>query len=160
MRILPHQQNTGAFFVAVLEKVTALNTKEKPFKVGDTPIENSADSINGAAETKNKRLCEENLPPIQRKRIKKSVYKEDPFVFFKEDEVVWPDIKDFYKISDAFDSTCLLTRCHVGKKKNIYLTSAALRDLVIQNQANIKFINTGVKTFVRSDNRNMKCAFR
>lgn len=160
MRILPHQQNTGAFFVAVLEKTSALNMKEKLSKAGDADTEKPTDSTNDAAETKNKRLCDESLPPLQRKRLKKSVFKEDPFVFFKEDEVVWPEIKDFYKISDAFDSTCLLTRCHVGKKKNIYLTSPALRDLVIQNQAAIKFINTGVKTFVRSDNRNMKCAFR
>lgn len=146
--------------MAVLEKVTALNTKEKQSRVVESNIENSADATNDAPETKNKRPCEENLPPIQRKRSKKGVFKEDPFVFFKGDEVVWPDIKDYYKISDNFDPTCLLTRCHVGKKKNIYLTSPALRDLVIQNQASIKFINTGVKTFVRSDNRNMKCAFR
>lgn len=88
------------------------------------------------------------------------MYKEDPFVFFTKDEAVWADIKSFYKISDDFDCTCLLTRCEAGKKKNIYLTSPAIRDLVIQNQASIKFINTGVKTFVRSDNKNMKCAFR
>lgn len=156
MRILPHQQNTGAFFVAVFEKVTPLNIQDKSSKVGDVTDGNSAEST----EVKNKRPCDENLPAPQRKKMKTNVYKEDPFVFFQPDEKVWPEIKDFYKISDDFDSTCLLTRCHVGKKKNIYLTSPALRDLVVQNQATIKFINTGVKTFVRCDNRNMKCAFR
>jgi tRNA (cytosine34-C5)-methyltransferase len=54
----------------------------------------------------------------------------------------------------------LLVRCHEGKKKNIYFTSAAIRDLIISNMDKVKMINTGVKTFVRCDNRNMNCAFR
>lgn len=100
------------------------------------------------------------LPQNQRKRRRKDVYREDPYVFFKEDEPVWTDIKSFYSMSDKFDPQCLLTRCHEGKKKNIYLTSAAIRDLIVTNQSTIKFINTGVKAFVRCDNKNMKCAFR
>lgn len=108
-----------------------------------------------------KRVNEDRLPQNQRKRRRKMVYKEDPFIFFTDKEDVWPSIKNFYNISDDFDPTCLLVRCHIGKKKNIYMTSHAVRDLVINNQSTIKFINTGVKTFVRSDNRNMKeCAFR
>lgn len=152
MRILPHQQNTGAFFVAVLEKIKPLTSKEKNCL--------SNEDANNLLLESGKRPFDEKLPENQRKRRKKTVYREDPFVFFTKDEPVWTDIKSFYKISDDFDSTCLLTRCEAGKKKNIYLTSPGIRDLVIQNQASIKFINTGVKTFVRSDNRNMKCAFR
>ncbi|CAH1116517.1 unnamed protein product [Phaedon cochleariae] len=144
IRILPHQQNTGAFFVAVLKKVKLLNCKETPL-ISD--------------ETK-KREIESNSSNSQRKKPRKDGYREDPFVFFKEEEPVWTDIKTFYKVADPFDSKCLLTRCHVGKKKNIYLTSEAVRDLVVTNQGTIKFINTGVKAFVRCDNKNMKCAFR
>lgn len=88
-------------------------------------------------------------------------YREDPFVFFSgESEDVFPSIKEFYSLSDEFDPRCLLTRCHVGKKKNIYLVSPLVQDVVLRNEANIKIINTGVKTFVRCDNKNMKCAFR
>lgn len=148
MRILPQQQNTGAFFVAVLEKIKPLTNKERIAVAND----DSKDS--------GKRPFDEKLPENQRKRRRKTPYKEDPFVFFTKDEAIWADIKDFYKISDNFDYTCLLTRCEAGKKKNIYLTSPGIRDLVVQNQAAIKVINTGVKTFVRSDNKNMKCAFR
>ncbi|KAL3287618.1 hypothetical protein HHI36_002087 [Cryptolaemus montrouzieri] len=152
IRILPHQQNTGAFFVAVLEKTAPLNSKEKP----SNPEQSTGDVANDVGKRNN----EDNLPQNQRKKRRKDGYREDPFVFFKEDEKVWDDIKSFYEVDSAFDSTCLLTRCHVGKKKNIYLTSNAVRDLVLQNQGNIKFINTGVKAFVRCDNKNMKCAFR
>lgn len=152
IRILPHQQNTGAFFVAVLKKLKPLHVKEK---TGEVETETKSSS----SESK-KRDNEDNMQQTQRKKRKKGVYNEDPFVFFQEEEPVWDDIKSFYSISDEFNSKCLLTRCHVGKKKNIYLTSEAIRDLVVTNQGSIKFINTGVKAFVRCDNKNMKCAFR
>lgn len=58
------------------------------------------------------------------------------------------------------DPRCLLVRCHEGKKKNIYFTSPAIRDIVIANEDKVKMINTGVKTFVRCDNKSLKCAFR
>ncbi|XP_076257747.1 tRNA (cytosine(34)-C(5))-methyltransferase Nsun2 [Rhynchophorus ferrugineus] len=150
IRILPHQQNTGAFFVAVLQKVKPFTAKEKKF-------EHEKQESDGESK---KREFDERLPQNQRKRRRKDVYREDPYVFFKDDEPVWKDIQSFYNISDGFDAQCLLTRCQEGKKKNIYLTSAGIRDLVITNQSNIKFINTGVKAFVRCDNKNMKCPFR
>ncbi|CAH0552098.1 unnamed protein product [Brassicogethes aeneus] len=150
IRVLPHQQNTGAFFVAVLKKVKPLTAKEKTFKEEEKNPEEEA----------KKRENEDRLPQNQRKRRRKEGYKEDPFVFFGEKEEVWDEIKKFYQVSDEFNSRCLLTRCASGKKKNIYLASDAIRDLVVQNQGAIKFINTGVKAFVRCDNKNMKCAFR
>lgn len=158
MRILPHHQNTGAFFVAVLEKVSPLKDKEKSALVITDGAEAAVNSSSEAAS--NKRINEDRLPQNQRKRRRKNGFREDPFVFFDEDEKIWPEIRSYYNISGDFDVKCLLVRCHEGKKKNIYYTSAAMRDLVVQNQGIIKFINTGVKTFVRSDNRNMTCAFR
>lgn len=148
IRILPHQQNTGAFFVAVLQKLKPLNVKDEPDNsvVGDK-----------------KRPFNEKLPENQRKRRRNDgCYREDPFVFFNEtgNDEIWQEIKKFYEISDEFNAKCLLTRCATGKKKNIYLTSDSVRDLVVQNQSNVKFINTGVKVFVRCDNKNMLCKFR
>lgn len=148
IRILPHQQNTGAFFVAVLRKIKPINPK----------IDFNAKTID-EIESK-KREYEDKQPENQRKRRRKGGYREDPFVFFKKNEPIWKDIKDFYQVSDSFDPSCLLTRCQQGKKKNLYLVSDAMKNLVVSNQNYIKFINTGVKAFVRCDNKNMKCAFR
>lgn len=69
-------------------------------------------------------------------------------------------IREFYGISEQLNPQCLLVRCFEGKKKNVYFTSPAIRDLIICNADKIKMINTGVKTFVRCDNKNMTCAFR
>ncbi|XP_011305094.1 tRNA (cytosine(34)-C(5))-methyltransferase [Fopius arisanus] len=143
MRILPHHQDTGGFFVAVLEKVKPL------------PWERDQEASEGGKRTESERT---GAP--EKKRRKMFGYREDPFVFFKEDEDVWDAIKKFYSISDDLDPRCLLVRCLKGKKKNIYFTSPAIRDIVLLNENHVKMINTGVKTFVRCDNKNMKCAFR
>lgn len=170
MRIFPHYQDTGAFFVAVLEKIAPIyHKKEKPEnmeteannKTEQNTNENSSNA-NGSSDENDSDLEEKpnKKRKLSGKKNKLKGYKEDPFVFFKNDEEVWSDIKKYYNISDEFDPQCLLTRCHVGKKKNIYYCSPALRNIVASNQGTIRFINTGVKTFVRSDNRHMTCAFR
>ncbi|XP_029175579.1 tRNA (cytosine(34)-C(5))-methyltransferase [Nylanderia fulva] len=204
MRILPHHQDTGGFFVAVLEKVKSLpweseahilnqniqnvNDNENEDEIipkeenkdGIIPEEENKDGTISKEENKDKiipkeetsrdgfsesgkRILEEGKKTreLQRKRKRIVGYREDPFVFFKDaTEDVWQSIKDFYGISDELDPRCLLVRCHEGKKKNIYFTSPAIRDIVISNENKVKMINTGVKTFVRCDNKNMKCAFR
>ncbi|XP_013191712.1 tRNA (cytosine(34)-C(5))-methyltransferase [Amyelois transitella] len=140
VRILPHHQDTGGFFVAVLEKKSQLPW-EKEIKDAETPKD------------------EKREPPKKKRRM--GGYREDPFVFFSgEQESVFPSIKEFYDLKSEFDPTCLLTRCFVGKKKNIYLVSPIVKDVVARNEAIIKIINTGVKTFVRCDNKNMVCPFR
>lgn len=98
----------------------------------------------------------------QRKKRRLQGYKEDPYVFFDGNEEIWQDIKKFYEVetSKEFNPTLLLTRCVGGKKKNIYFCSEPVKNLVQSNEHAIKIINTGVKAFVRCDNRNMKCQFR
>lgn len=166
MRLLPHYQNTGAFFVAVLVKKSLMpwERKEKDeaqtVDAEATPAdvnENGNDNGDAAEDAK-------SAPwGPQRKKRRLHGYKEDPYVFFGPEESVWNDIKEFYEIDqprEVFDPECLLTRCIGGKKKNIYFCSQAVKDLVQNNEKSIKIINTGVKAFVRCDNRNMKCQFR
>lgn len=118
-----------------------------------------ATATNGRSETGDDKRATAPWGP-QRKKNRLHGYKEDPYVFFKEDEEVWRTIRAFYNLSDAFDPLCLLTRSVSDKKKNIYFCSEAVRDLLQLNEESIKIINTGVKTFVRCDNRNMKCSYR
>ncbi|KAL2733787.1 tRNA (cytosine(34)-C(5))-methyltransferase isoform X1 [Vespula squamosa] len=177
MRILPHHQDTGGFFVAVLEKVKPLPWEDGSSvfdqNIENTNTDNKKDELsleeeaeheeveNNSRDKKRSLESERKWQEPQRKRKRVVGYREDPFVFFKDDkEDVWLSIKEFYDISDDLDPRCLLVRCHEGKKKNIYFTSPAIRDIVISNENKVKMINTGVKTFVRCDNKNMKCAFR
>ncbi|XP_059619990.1 tRNA (cytosine(34)-C(5))-methyltransferase [Phlebotomus argentipes] len=135
MRILPHQQDTGGFFVAVLVKTRAMPWAVEEEKRGSPAVP-------------------------QRKKRRLGGYKEEPFVFFHGDEDIFASIKSFYTLREDFQPTCLLTRCHTGKKKNIYFSSESIRDIVQLSGDRVKIINTGVKVFVRCDNKNMSCAFR
>ncbi|KOC70112.1 tRNA (cytosine(34)-C(5))-methyltransferase [Habropoda laboriosa] len=160
MRILPHHQDTGGFFVAVLEKVKPLPWERESGKNNETTqSSNSGEGNNevsleeeAAKDTEGK--DRNKVREFRRKRRRIIGYREDPFVFFKDDkEDVWLFIKKFYDISDGLDPRCLLVRCFNRNKKNIYYTSPEIRNIVLSNEDKIKLINTGVKTFVRSVNK-------
>ena len=73
VRVLPHLQNTGGFFVALLEKVEALPWESKREKVFE--------------ETEKKEVEKKEEPPTKKKRF--WGFKEDPFIYCKEgDEAV------------------------------------------------------------------------
>jgi len=146
IRILPHHQDTGGFFVTVMEKI-----KQLPWQACVNKTEVETENSENPLENKNYRR--------KQKKKKYHGYKEDPFVFLTDDDPIWPEIKDFYELNN-FPINCLLTRCTVGKKKNIYFTSSSIKDIVKNNQERVKIINTGVKTFVRCDNKTMQCNFR
>ncbi|KAL1115524.1 hypothetical protein AAG570_007553 [Ranatra chinensis] len=138
MRILPHHQDTGGFFVAALVKQSRLPWEATQPKAEDTTARQE--------------------PARKKRRV--FGYREDPYVFFEPEEPVWLSIRDFYDMSADFGSTCLLTRCTFGKKKNIYFVSPQLKRIISTNQTNVKIINTGVKVFARCDNKSMGCSFR
>lgn len=74
IRILPHHQDTGGFFVAALEKTDLL------------PWESSKNLSSNDSEKPR------HIEPVRKKR-KIFGYKEDPYIFFEENEEVWKDIK-------------------------------------------------------------------
>jgi len=108
MRILPHHQDTGGFFVAVLEKMKSLPWESEANTVNQS-MQNSGDNEKedkpnledeNASDAKfsenKKRILEEDkkLRESQRKRRRIVGYREDPFVFFKDEtEDVWQSIK-------------------------------------------------------------------
>ncbi|XP_050718595.1 tRNA (cytosine(34)-C(5))-methyltransferase-like [Eriocheir sinensis] len=146
IRILPHHQDTGGFFVAVLEKTKPL-PGEKIYKdsEGESPL------LSGTATQRTRQ------PPKKKRR---QGFREEPYYYFEEDEVVWPGIDSFYEMSKDATSGLFLTRTKDGKKRNIYFTNKCIKDVVAQNQDHIKIINTGVKVLVRSDNKGSPCDFR
>lgn len=116
MRILPHHQDTGGFFVAVLEKVKSLPWENevdikpdiKPEYILNQNVQNLSDNANkdelipkeetsrNELSENGKRILEEEKKTrdLQRKRRRIVGYREDPFVFFKDEtEDVWQSIK-------------------------------------------------------------------
>lgn len=226
MRIVPHDQNSGGFFVAVIEKSKRLPHEKEPVLKAITPAakmesetvgeesikddtettregQESATSVEEAGYTKDDSITETAAtsvtknaatsvteddaakeqtatsnegdtegntskqdteePPHKKPRVERGHYntfKEDPFVYFEGDEAIWPDIKEFYKLDDAFPIKQLLTRSIGGKKRNLYFTNEKVKSIIQSNQDKLKVINSGVKMMSRSDAEGVNCSFR
>ncbi|KAI7799278.1 RNA cytosine C(5)-methyltransferase NSUN2 [Triplophysa rosa] len=203
MRILPHHQNTGGFFLAVLVKkapmpwnrrfpklhnkdansssevTPAEETPAEETPAEETPITPAHDSptdtpVEAVSETpaegnpsvpdapdlpeaKKDNVC--SPPPP--KKMKLFGFKEDPFVFLTEDDPIFPPIQTFYNLSPDFPKLNVLTRTHEGKKRNLYMVSKELRNVLLNNSERMKVINTGVKVWSRNnDGEQFGCAFR
>lgn len=150
LRILPHLQNTGGFFVAVLKKLSADLPWETPTsKVGITSSDQSKDNVDG-----------NTAKPMQQPNPKKrrlTGFKEDPFIFMDENDPDWVAIKNCYGLSEQFPAKQLIHRCTSGKKRSIYLVSKKTRSFIMANREEpgrsdfVKIINGGMRLFSRAD---------
>ncbi|CAF3419529.1 unnamed protein product [Rotaria socialis] len=143
IRLLPHHQNTGAFFVALFQK------HDKTVDVSQST----------ADEVSQKRPAEEIVFNEEGANFKRARYhRENPFIFFNENDIkgFWKDISEFFGVNSSFPADQLMTRIAADSGRNIYFVSDSLKQIVTLNQDRIKFINMGVRLFVRTDLRNDK----
>uniref|UniRef100_A0A673IDD7 tRNA (cytosine(34)-C(5))-methyltransferase n=1 Tax=Sinocyclocheilus rhinocerous TaxID=307959 RepID=A0A673IDD7_9TELE len=163
MRILPHHQNTGGFFVAVLVKKAPMPWNrpvegETPCPLMDGMCYCSFSSVTVLHIDMKCSVCYSPPPP---KKMKLFGFKEDPFVFLTEDDPIFPPIQAFYNLSPDFPKLNVLTRTHEGKKRHLYMVSKELRNVLLNNSERMKVINTGVKVWSRNtDGEQFGCAFR
>uniref|UniRef100_A0A8C8SHQ4 tRNA (cytosine(34)-C(5))-methyltransferase n=1 Tax=Pelusios castaneus TaxID=367368 RepID=A0A8C8SHQ4_9SAUR len=190
IRILPHHQNTGGFFVAVLIKKSPMPwNKRQPKlqrkfsqKIGDTSLtaatteDGSVETIEEPPSAEDKETKEtQHSPNVETEQNKKDGvcgpppskkmklfgFKEDPFVFLSDDDPLFPSIQKFYALDPSFPKINLLTRTQEGKKRQLYMVSKELRNVLLNNSERMKVINTGIKVWSRnSDGEQFGCAFR
>uniref|UniRef100_A0A8C4VK31 tRNA (cytosine(34)-C(5))-methyltransferase n=2 Tax=Gopherus evgoodei TaxID=1825980 RepID=A0A8C4VK31_9SAUR len=190
IRILPHHQNTGGFFVAVLIKKSPMPWNKRQSKLQRKLSQRTGEiSVSAAAaedgsveiikeppdaededtketqhllnaeseQSKKDGVC--GPPPC--KKMKLFGFKEDPFVFLSEDDPLFPPIEKFYALDPSFPKMNLLTRTQEGKKRQLYMVSKELRNVLLNNSERMKVINTGIKVWSRnSDGEQFGCAFR
>ncbi|KAB1281340.1 tRNA -methyltransferase [Camelus dromedarius] len=102
----------------------------------------------------------EHCPPPS-KKMKLFGFKEDPFVFIPEDDPLFPPIQKFYALDPSFPKMNLLTRTTEGKKRQLYMVSKELRNVLLNNSERMKVINTGIKVWCRNNSgEEFDCAFR
>ncbi|KAJ1070369.1 hypothetical protein K5549_018224, partial [Capra hircus] len=197
LRILPHHQNTGGFFVAVLVKKSSMPWNKRPPKVltsvslssrrvnqqsrgppspraagcASTPSELESKLAPGISDTGAAESAEDAdgsgsrrggvCGPPPSKKMKLFGFKEDPFVFIPEDDPLFPPIQKFYALDPSFPKTNLLTRTTEGKKRQLYMVSKELRNVLLNNSERMKVINTGIKVWCRNNSgEEFDCAFR
>ncbi|KAI9266718.1 S-adenosyl-L-methionine-dependent methyltransferase [Phascolomyces articulosus] len=151
LRIYPHLQNTGGFFVAVFDKIKPMSRSERDIEPEDDsnvtatetttnstpsvviPTKRSASNSNDAKET----------PPS-----KKPVH-EASFELLAEDKDEINQISEFYGLDRAFPRDQFLVRSE-GKSKIMYFVSKAVKELLKEKDVErLKIVMTGTRAFVR-----------
>jgi len=145
LRVLPHFQNTGGFFVAVLRKMTS----QLPWPSLIKDLQHNPSIRPQDIDTK---------PNMQNPRKRRFTgFKEDPFYFIDENDPDWISIKEVYGFEDDFPVNQLIHRCTTGRKRSIYLVSKRTRAFIIANREEpgkrdfVKIINAGMRLFSRAD---------
>ncbi|CAH8344518.1 unnamed protein product [Eruca vesicaria subsp. sativa] len=180
-RIVPHDQNTGGFFIAVLHKVSPLpDFQEKLYQRRNARGRNSDTVVAQPEENTKEIVVEEAASDNGLKLEKEPTNKEgtvelakevppvhgkwkglDPVIFLR-DETVINGIKSFYGIRDeSFPlNGHLVTRnsdtSSKGNVKRIYYVSRSVKDVLELNLAvgqKIKVASVGLKMFEKQSAR-------
>ncbi|KRY77750.1 Mitogen-activated protein kinase kinase kinase 15 [Trichinella pseudospiralis] len=130
LRIFPHHQNTGGFFIAVLRKVCEFSWSTG--KEAEVLVPSGQD-----------------LKSSSEKKRRYGGFKEDPFIFVDGDNNS-ELIQEYFGMDDRFSKFSLLMRQkEVSKKGNIYLVNENIKHFIKSNEHRIKIINAGLRTFSR-----------
>ena len=126
IRVSPHLQNTGGFFVAVLEKVKALDgvnhDQNKRFK-----------SSNGAAV---------KVPDMARC--------DESFTFISEDNTDLLDCRNFFQVDDSFPISNHFVRSQSGQTaRSIYFCNSLVRNLLSSNDNTHRILSGGIRLYTK-----------
>lgn len=159
IRVLPHLQNTGAFFVACLQKLSdklpweideeksVTDSTLADLTTDDKLVQSNDNYSNNNNNNRNKR---------EPKKRKFKGYKEDPFFFLEPTDPDLLAIKSGFGLGDKFPHDQLVHRCVSGKKRSIYLVSKRTRNFITTNCEEpdkddfVKIINGGMRLFCRA----------
>jgi len=162
LRLLPHQQDTGGFFVTVLEKVAP--TWTTLFPEGEEKSEGAVDTKenvdkSAATDAANKEDAEKKSAKVAAKKA----YPEAPFTVFeaeKQHSEQWNSIKSFYGIKDGFPIEQLMVRSENAGK--ISLVTKSLKQIwTADDRKDLKIVNGGVRILNIHECRDkLECAYR
>ncbi|KAI5962561.1 NCL1 [Candida pseudojiufengensis] len=160
VRVYPHLQNTGGFFITVFEKVDQSNTSSVSNKRTDREDENiekgnkkqkTSNTTNEKPESVVVTTAEDSteLKPTSVKQKLPRDANEEPFIFLdpsnEELQKCWP----FYDFNENFPKDCTLVRNATGEPlRTIYYASPIVKEILTINDQKLKLVHGGIKLFV------------
>ncbi|RIA83646.1 S-adenosyl-L-methionine-dependent methyltransferase [Glomus cerebriforme] len=213
LRIYPHLQDTGGFFIAVFEKIgpikdisvlddtpvsdehgknsrtEAIDNVEAIDKPESTTINHEIinddvydmKELNQNESVPIKRSSSTDQSPHKRTKTKEGLTSFNPdyenedknsrksrqsgeevFIFLGSDNEDIPLIREFYGLSEDFQTDHLLVRSENEKNRILYLVSDSVKQVLLAADVHkLRLVNTGIKTFTRQDtNEPVRCPFR
>jgi multisite-specific tRNA:(cytosine-C5)-methyltransferase len=178
MRVYPHSQDTGAFFITVLEKLSEIRARpedsKKPKVTESSPkraLDEDEDEDSTEPASKKVKIDGDDetiadLPPVEAIKAKtengfdapnikakgQQAY-EEPFKYLAPDHPELVKIYEYYQLSERFPRDRFMVRNATGEPvKAIYYTSAIVRDILNMNERKgMKFVMCGVRMFMKQD---------
>ncbi|EEB05319.2 tRNA (cytosine-5-)-methyltransferase [Schizosaccharomyces japonicus yFS275] len=170
MRVYPHQQNTGGFFVAVLEKYNDLEGTMQTIVDENKAISRGLKRcISPKKEEEVKKPCPDSVAHTQKETTKEDESQKqdavqsrgngnrfqeiDPFSYVSEDNEELKKIFSFFKVNDKkMHRDLFLVRNPNGVPTGaLYYSNNLLKQIITNNRNHIKFVHGGVKVFVRQE---------
>ncbi|KAK9249109.1 S-adenosyl-L-methionine-dependent methyltransferase [Lipomyces tetrasporus] len=173
MRVYPHDQDTGGFFITLFEKIaeagdaaTSAPLKRKPRPDDVLEQDGSAKrpkATDDATESEPTQPPDADRRPVavkKKERLPRDA-NEEPFKFLASDHPTIENCWSFYSISDDFPRTSLLVRNATGEPvRTIYYVHPQLFPVISLNDTKVKFIHAGIKLFAYQKTLEGTCPWR
>ncbi|WBW73256.1 tRNA (cytosine-5-)-methyltransferase [Schizosaccharomyces osmophilus] len=158
MRVYPHHQNTGGFFVAVIEKCDNSEVSLKK----DIPEQENSDEAGKKAEVEQPLLkkqksskFEKRLVSAEHRALKagNKYHELDPFVYIKENDELLDNIYESFKMNDNhLKKDLFFVRNLEGTiSRAVYVSNSLFKNIIESNRNRVKFVHGGLKIFVKQD---------
>ncbi|KAG0307494.1 hypothetical protein BGZ98_000147 [Dissophora globulifera] len=170
LRIYPHLQDTGGFFVAVFKK-TAPYVVPNPGRAAKdkaeastktTPAKDAVHKLETATGEEESTVAAKRARVSRAERYGAAVNREEPFLFLDAQNTDVKLFSKFYGLDEDFPKDQFLVRSEGEKNKTVYFVSEAVKSILQSEDIHrLKVVNTGVRTFIRQDsNTVVECSFR
>ncbi|KAL6941290.1 hypothetical protein ACO0RG_002418 [Hanseniaspora osmophila] len=167
VRVYQHMQNTGGFFITLIEKYnteetqSSTNEEEKATEVVSKEKEQEEEEEEEEEKevTKKLKTTEGAAVATKKEKLPRDA-NEEPFNFIDPNHPELTKCWNFYGIDDKFDKKNCLVRNATGEpSRTIYTVSSDLKNIIENNTDRLKLIYSGIKLFVaqRSD---IECNWR
>lgn len=145
IRVYPHLQNTGGFFITVFEKQPEKQNGPKRAAAVEDDVE--------VKKAKTETPAKKQKPP--------RTANEEPFVFLDPSNEQLQKCWDFYGVNDKFPKNTALVRNAMGEPcRTIYYVSPQIADILKIEEQKLKLIHAGIKMFTTQRNDDSDCAWR
>lgn len=143
VRVYPHLQNTGGFFITVFEK--------KDVKKRDAPAE--------SAPVAKKAKAEGEVKVVRKQRAPRGA-NEEPFIFLDPSNEQLDKCWSFYDIQNFARDTQLVRNATGEPCRVIYYVNPAIAQILKIEEQKLKLIHAGIKMFTAQRNDSGVCPWR
>lgn len=161
IRCVPHDQDTGGFFICLLRKTANLFSKKSGSDDSDAVVaaENDANKTHRTVVNTTTPMMtpESNLSLQEKKAIHPKGVKD---MYLNVESGVLKDVREFYGLSDTFPMDQLISKSSISKVLHYAAREISLNLLQQLQASRIKVVYSGCKVLVKCSISGSSCGYR